>query len=143
VSVSRPGRSIPAALLRGERLVIGGGLLALTLLSWLYLALLADAMDAMSGTGHRAAAMWLMPMGRWGPIEFALCLAMWIVMMVAMMLPSAAPMLFAFHSVARSRSGQRPVGGRFAAFCSATSPSGARSACLQPARNGGCTRPPS
>lgn len=115
-SVSKPGPSIPAALLRSERLVIGAGLLALTMLSWLYLALLADAMDAMSGSGQPAAAMGLMPMGRWGPIEFALCLAMWIVMMFAMMLPSAAPMLFAFHAVARSRSGQRPVGGRLAAF---------------------------
>jgi predicted metal-binding membrane protein len=105
-----------AAFQRGERIVITAGLLALTLLSWLYLALLADAMDAMGGAGHSTAAMWLMPMGRWGLIEVALCLAMWIVMMVAMMLPSAAPMLFAFHAVSRSRTASGPIGVRFSAF---------------------------
>jgi len=116
MSASKPASSVRAALLRGERIVIGAGLSALTLLSWLYLALLADAMDAMDGTGHDAVAMWLMPMGRWGPIELALCLAMWIVMMVAMMLPGAAPMLFAFQAMSRSRGANGPRAGRFAAF---------------------------
>jgi len=101
---------------RGERLLIGGGLLALTLLCWLYLVLLADAMDAMGSSGRRAVAMWLMPMGRWGAAELALCLAMWIVMMVAMMAPSAAPMLFAFHAVSRSRGRDGAVVGPLAAF---------------------------
>jgi len=58
----------------------------------------------------------LMPMGRWGAIELALCFAMWFVMMVAMMVPSAAPMLFAFHSLSRSRLGRERTGRRFAAF---------------------------
>jgi predicted metal-binding membrane protein len=107
---------IAASLVRGERLVIGVGLLALTLLSWLYLVLLADAMEAMHGDGTRAAFMWLMPMGPWGAAEFALCFAMWLVMMIAMMVPSAAPMLFAFHSLSRSRSGGMHAGRRFVAF---------------------------
>jgi predicted metal-binding membrane protein len=103
------------SLARGERLVIGAGLVALTLLSWLYLVVLADAMDAMRGGGE-AAFMGLMPMGRWGAIELALCFAMWFVMMVAMMVPSAAPMLFGFHSMSRSRDGRERAGPRFVAF---------------------------
>lgn len=116
VNMSRHVLSHVAGLLRVERLVVVGCLSALTLLSWLYLVLLADAMAAMSGTGHPAAAMWLMPMGRWGPIELALCLSMWIVMMIAMMVPSAAPMLFAFHAISQSRGGHGGAGRRLAAF---------------------------
>lgn len=109
----RPG--IRTSLARGERIVIGAGLLALTLLSWLYLALVADAMDAMDHA-RGSAFMWLMPMGGWGATEFALCFAMWVVMMVAMMVPSAVPMLFAFHSLSRSRPGGERAGRRFGAF---------------------------
>jgi predicted metal-binding membrane protein len=111
---TRPGAA--ASLARSERAVTGAGLLALTLLSWLYLALLADSMDAMDGAGSGAAFMALMPMGRWAPAEFALCFAMWLVMMIAMMVPSAAPMLLAFLSFSRSRAGGEQAGQRFAAF---------------------------
>ena len=108
--------SVATSLARGERIVIAACLLALTLLSWLYLVILAAAMDAMRGSGGRAAFMWLMPMGRWGAAEFALCFAMWLVMMIAMMVPSAAPMLFAFHSLSRSRVGAQRPGRAFVAF---------------------------
>ena len=112
---SKPRPGIAASRARGERMVIGAGLVALTLLCWVYLVVLADAMDAMRG-GSGAAFMGLMPMGRWGAAEFLLCFAMWFVMMVAMMVPSAAPMLFAFHSLCRSRLGPGRTGRRFAAF---------------------------
>ena len=105
-----------ASLARSERVVTGAGLLALTLLSWLYLALLADSMDAMGGAGAGSAFMALMPMGRWGPAEFALCFAMWFVMMIAMMVPSATPMLLAFRSFSRSREVGEKAGRRFTAF---------------------------
>jgi len=101
----RPSPHVPpalVALMRGERLVVAAVLVALTILSWLYLALVADAMSAMRA-GESSAYMWLMPMGRWGPTEFVLCFAMWSLMMIAMMVPSAAPMLFAFHALDRSR----------------------------------------
>lgn len=113
-SETRPGAA--ASLARSERVVVGGGLLALTLLSWLYLALLADSMEAMGRAGGGSVFMALMPMGHWGPAEFALCFAMWFVMMIAMMVPSAAPMLFAFRSFSRSRAGSEQAGQRFAAF---------------------------
>ena len=112
----KAGSGVAASLVRGERVVIGAGLLALTLLSWLYLALLADSMEAMGSAGGRSAFMALMPMGRWGPAEFALCFAMWFVMMIAMMVPSAAPMLFAFRTLSRSRAGSERAGHSFVAF---------------------------
>src|SRR5437763_1366530 len=51
-----------AALLRGERLVIAAGVIGLTALAWLYLALLADAMGAMSD-GAASPSLWRTPMG--------------------------------------------------------------------------------
>jgi len=116
VDKSKPRPRVLTSLARGERMVIGAGLLALTLLSWLYLVLLADAMDAMRDAGGHSAFMWLMPMGRWGVAAFGLGFAMWFVMMIAMMVPSAAPMLFAFHSPSRSRGGRERAGRRFVAF---------------------------
>jgi predicted metal-binding membrane protein len=101
--------------LRSGRLVVAAGLVALTLLSWLYLALLAEAMGAMS-VGESSPYMWLMPMGSWGASEFLLCFAMWDVMMIAMMTPSAAPMLFAFQALGRARPAHVSTGRRFGAF---------------------------
>ena len=54
-------------------------LVLLTALSWLYLAVVADAMKAMTGGGGSSNYMWLMPMGRWGATEFVLGFAMWAV----------------------------------------------------------------
>ncbi len=98
--------TIPDALARGGRWIIGASLVLLTVLAWLYLAAMADATKAMTGEGGSGAFMWLMPMGRWGAAEFALAFAMWAVMMVGMMLPSVSPMLFAYHGM----SGSRPAG---------------------------------
>ena len=114
----RPSPHVPpalVALMRGERLVVAAVLVALTVLAWLYLALLADAMSAMR-IGESSAYMWLMPMGQWGLIEFLLCFAMWDLMMIAMMVPSAAPMLFAFHALDRSRAGGGSAAQRLLAF---------------------------
>jgi len=114
----RLSTSVPPALeafLRSGRLVVAAGLVALTVLAWLYLALLAEAMSAMRA-GNDSAYMWLMPMGRWGAAEFGLCFAMWAVMMIAMMMPSAAPMLFSFHALDRSRRRASSAPLRFVAF---------------------------
>jgi len=44
--------------------------------------------------------------GAWGPMDLLLVFAMWAVMMVAMMVPSATPMLLAFATISRSRRAQ-------------------------------------
>lgn len=94
--------SIPEMVARNDRWIIGASLVVLTLLSWLYLAIAADAMKAMTGESGSSADMWLMPMGRWGATEFALGFAMWAIMIIGMMVPSASPVLFAFLRKSRS-----------------------------------------
>jgi predicted metal-binding membrane protein len=49
--------------------------------------------------------MWMPPseMAAWRFTDFALVYSMWAVMMAAMMLPSAIPMILAFHRVCRQR----------------------------------------
>ena len=77
------------------------GLLGVILLSWLYL-LHGAGMD-MRAMGDMAMAM------PWSPGYFALVIVMWAVMMVAMMLPSAAPMILLYATIARRRRAQGGV----------------------------------
>ncbi|WP_166263496.1 DUF2182 domain-containing protein [Marinobacter caseinilyticus] len=69
-------------------------LVAVMLLCWWYLAGLAAEMGAMA-PGE------MMAFKPWTPTYFALMLAMWSIMMIAMMLPSAAPMILLYRQVAR------------------------------------------
>ena len=71
------------------------------LLSWIYLLLMADGMEAMTGDGGSAKYMWLMPMGKWDTTDFLLGFIMWVIMMIGMMIPSAAPMIFLFAKIRR------------------------------------------
>lgn len=89
--------SLFEAALRRERLLVAAGLLALVGLSWLYLLSGAGTMEEMGGM--------LMPMssGPWTPAHAATMLAMWAVMMMAMMLPSAAPTILLYATIARNR----------------------------------------
>jgi predicted metal-binding membrane protein len=80
-------------VLRRERWLVAGGALAVAGLAWLDLWRRARGVMDMA-----------MPeMQPWSPAEFGSILAMWIVMMVAMMLPSAAPMLALFAGTERGR----------------------------------------
>jgi predicted metal-binding membrane protein len=85
--------------LSSERGLVAAALAGLTLLSWLYLLSLAADMRAMP-----AAACEAMGMGRATALsarEVGLELAMWSVMMVGMMLPSAAPTILLVTSLQR------------------------------------------
>ena len=75
---------------RRDRRLVGACLVLLVALAWLYLAIMADATAAMESPLHSSRAMWLMPMGEWGVREFALGLAMWMVMMVCLLYTSDA-----------------------------------------------------
>lgn len=86
---------------RLDRWVIGASLLTLVVLSWFYLLLMDAGMRAMRGAGGTDRFMWLMPMGRWDAVEFALGFAMWLIMMVGMMIPSAAPVILLYAKVWR------------------------------------------
>jgi len=86
-----------------DRLIVGAGLAVLTLLAWLYI------LDG-AGTGMSVMAMTTFafpPPVRpsmamvWSPAYWAIMFLMWWVMMIAMMTPSAAPMVLLHARVTR------------------------------------------
>jgi predicted metal-binding membrane protein len=81
-------------LLRRDRLVVAVGLAVVVALAWVYLATGAG-MD----TDMADMAM-VMPMP-WSPFYAALVFVMWFVMMIAMMVPSAAPTVLLFATIRR------------------------------------------
>jgi predicted metal-binding membrane protein len=95
------------AVLRRDRVVVVAALAVIVALAWADLVWLADdmTMGGMDMTGFR-----MIPAGRglmmptaspWRPIEFGYVLSMWTVMMVGMMMPSAAPMILLYARVGR------------------------------------------
>jgi len=93
--------SVLEAALRRDRWIVVASLATVTVLTWVYLVVLAKAMASMENPSGWRAFMGLMPMGRWGLLEYALGSAMWALMMVGMMVPSAAPMIMLYARVAR------------------------------------------
>jgi predicted metal-binding membrane protein len=92
------------AALRRDRLTVGGALVLITLIAWGYTVYLARSMNFSGGD------MAMPQLHAWGAGMFAFMFVMWAVMMVAMMLPSAAPMILTFAAVQRRR---RAQGGAF------------------------------
>lgn len=97
-------------VLRRDRAIVSAALVALTALAWVYILRVAGGMGSehmdVSGSPVNATGMSaIMPApGPWRFTEFALVLAMWIVMMVGMMTPSAAPMILLYAKVGRQAS---------------------------------------
>jgi predicted metal-binding membrane protein len=89
------------SLLRRERLIVGGCLVAIVAIAWLYLWHLKAAMDM---SGMNMPGMVMLDTQEWGATTVLLLFVMWAVMMVAMMVPSATPMVLAFLTVNQSRS---------------------------------------
>lgn len=85
-------------LLRRDRMVAAIGLLAATALAWVSLLRMRSGMGSMDGGG-----MAMRGMQAWSPVEPLLLFVMWATMMVAMMLPSAAPTILLVASVLRRR----------------------------------------
>jgi predicted metal-binding membrane protein len=95
------------AVLRRDRLIVVGALAVIASLAWGYVLWLAADMDmggmdmtgfrmTPAGTGLMAAAS-----APWTAVELAFVFAMWAVMMVGMMMPSAAPMILMYARVGR------------------------------------------
>ncbi|MDA0204140.1 MAG: DUF2182 domain-containing protein [Acidobacteria bacterium] len=89
------------SILRRDRLVLAASLTVLTLLAWAYLLYLAWDMKQMD------MEMAMPQMQAWGAVEYVLMFVMWAVMMAAMMIPSAAPMILMFARVNRERREQQ------------------------------------
>lgn len=85
------------ALLRHDRWVVLGGLAALTLFTAVESQWVGDAM--------MRSPLPVSPLARWGPAELTTIALMWGVMMVAMMTPTASPMVLAFAGLERRRIG--------------------------------------
>ena len=95
------------AVLRRDRLIVVGALGVMVALAWSYVIWLANDMDmgGMDMTGFRMipAGIGIMLPAHvpWKAIEFAYVFAMWAVMMIGMMAPSAAPMILMYARVGR------------------------------------------
>lgn len=87
-------------LARRERTIILAALAGVTALAWLYLARLAHGMHAMPDMPGMAMGA---SRQAWSLHDAALAFAMWWVMMVGMMLPSATPMTLTFATVNRRK----------------------------------------
>jgi predicted metal-binding membrane protein len=83
-----------------DRVVVLSGLAACAALAWGYLLYMSWGMAHMD-----TVDVAMMPsMTDWGAVDLLLVLAMWAVMMAAMMLPSSIPMVLCLASLARQRS---------------------------------------
>jgi predicted metal-binding membrane protein len=106
--------SLLEAILRRDRAIIIAALGVLAALAWFDLVWLANdmAMVGMDMTGYRmipAGQALMMPASSpWQPIEFACLFAMWVVMMIGMMTPSAAPIILVYARVGRHAVENRP-----------------------------------
>jgi predicted metal-binding membrane protein len=90
-------------VLRRDRIIVLSGLAAITALSWVYVLSLASDMQPM----EMGTEMAMPRMQAWGVSDFGLTFGMWAAMMVAMMTPSAAPMILMFAGVNRRRREQQ------------------------------------
>jgi predicted metal-binding membrane protein len=91
------------SILKRDRLAIGGALTALTLLAWGYMAYEARAMydtGVCCCAGMKMSGPDTTP---WSMTTLAPLFLMWTEMMMAMMIPSAAPMILTFAMVQRKR----------------------------------------
>jgi predicted metal-binding membrane protein len=95
-------------LLTRDTLVVSASLVSLTALAWWYTVRLARGMDmgGMDMTGFQmvstGARMVMAPAAApWTAREFLLMFAMWAVMMIGMMTPSASPLILLYARVGR------------------------------------------
>jgi predicted metal-binding membrane protein len=96
VSTATAGPDFLPEALRRDRLLVAAGLVGVTALAWLYIIHTGRTMSPHPGMA--------MPLAGDADIPgLAMLVPMWIVMMVAMMVPSAAPTILLFATVTRGR----------------------------------------
>ena len=98
---------MPAAIAKNifkrDQIVVIVGLASIVTLAWAYMFYLDWQMKGMGS----AMEMAMPQIQMWGVTDFLLTFAMWAVMMVAMMVPSAAPMVLMFSKFNRQRHQRR------------------------------------
>jgi len=101
---------------------VGAGLVGIVLLAWAYVFYLAAGMQSMEAGMPASMApdmdmQLAMPnMIAWSPADAVFAFLMWAVMMIAMMTPSAAPMILLFTRLHRQRHVQQSSLGASSAF---------------------------
>jgi predicted metal-binding membrane protein len=103
-----PPYSSTRSLPRRDRIAVLVALFGVTALAWLYLIDLAAAMQDMPGmsdSGMGDPGAMLQPHA-WTPQHFAMMFLMWAVMMIGMMVPTAAPITLVYAAVARKAARQ-------------------------------------
>jgi predicted metal-binding membrane protein len=89
-----------------DRIVISSCLVVLTALAWTYLVHLDRQMSAAMEHDRMMADMGMTMDMPWSPVDVFFTFAMWAVMMVGMMTPSASPMVLLFAAMQRGRGAQ-------------------------------------
>lgn len=98
-----------AELVKRDRLIIGVVLASTAAVAWWYTIYEAQRMNATGICACLGMKMGGPDLASWSASALLPLFLMWVVMMVAMMLPSAAPMILTFAAVARNRRrAQRP-----------------------------------
>ena len=93
---SMEGASDLEAFLKRDRWFVAIGLAGATAIAWIYLIVAATKMDGMT-----VESLVMPVVTTWSSLDFWLKFVMWAVMMVGMMLPSAAPMILLYAAVSR------------------------------------------
>lgn len=97
-------RRTSAAISRRDRILISTCLVLVTALAWAYLIHLDRQMSASMEHDTMMAEMGMAMDMRWTATDVWFTFAMWAVMMVGMMTPSAAPVLFLYAGARTARS---------------------------------------
>jgi predicted metal-binding membrane protein len=84
---------------KGQRLVIYAGLAGIILLAWGYLVYMAGTLQKTS----MGMDISMPSMQTWGVTDTSVTFIMWVVMMVAMMTPSALPVILMYRTISRTR----------------------------------------
>jgi predicted metal-binding membrane protein len=92
-----------AAVIKRDRLIIALGLAFTAAIAWWYTIYEARRMNVSGVCACLGMKMGGPDLASWSPGTLLPLFLMWAVMMVAMMLPSAAPMILTFAAVARNR----------------------------------------
>lgn len=93
-------------VVRQDRAIVMVGLVGITTLAWAYVVYLSWDMRGMDMAAMSTGMAMAQEMP-WGAVDFFLTFLMWSVMMIAMMLPSASPMILMFITVSRARREQK------------------------------------
>jgi predicted metal-binding membrane protein len=99
----------PPPLPLRERAIVWGGLASITVIAWIAMARIPMPATAMGSAAMREMPMLSAAAGPhpWSLEDASLLFAMWAVMMVAMMIPSASPMIEMYARIARGNADSR------------------------------------